>query len=215
MKPARRCRWFLCLCGWLLLPVVMRAAAPAAAFVQRVDLVDFHLLEKNSDLELSPTSQLVICFANIERAGAVDRAVALRRAAGEKWRLSYLAATPAQEPGQFRRDEAELDPVIARNVLAIVNHLLGSNVKVETKVLHQSSADDDAWIFVRGDQAVATGVASNRVLQRSRGEDAAIYRDLCAGLFGIFVAPDERDRVIKQLDRLTVRYVELKKLRRG
>lgn len=215
MKLARPGWWFLGCCCWLVPPVVALAAGPAAAFIRRVDLVDFHLLEKNNDLELSPASQLVICFANIERAGAVDRAVALRRGAEGKWRLTHLAALPSPAPGQFRREEIELDPVIARNVLAIVNHLLGSNVKVETRVLHQSSADDDAWIFVRGDRAVATAVASNRVLQHSQGEDAAIYRDLCAGLFGIFVAPEEQAQVTKQLDRLTVRYVELKKLRRG
>jgi len=192
----------------------MRGASASASFIQRVALIDFQLLETNNDLVLSPTHQQVICFPNIQRSGAIDRAVALRRLEDGKWRLLHLVAVPPGQPGQFRREEFELDPVIARNVLLIVNHLVGTNSDETSTPLRRPLPDDDAWLFVRGDRTVGTGVASNRALQRASGEDIAIYRDLCAGLFGIFVASEERKEIIKQLDRLTVRYVKLKQLAR-
>ncbi|HWA28117.1 MAG TPA: hypothetical protein VG734_20875 [Lacunisphaera sp.] len=188
------------------------AASPPAGFFERITLIDFQVVETNNDLVLSPTHQLVISFPNIQRAGAVDRAVALRRIEGGKWLLTHFVAAPPRQPGQFRREDFELDPVIARHVLAIANHLLGANGSDTAGPLRQPAPDDDAWMFARGDRTVATAVASNQLLQRGTGEDVAIYRDLCAGLFGIFVAPEERNQVIKQLDRLTVRYVKLKQL---
>ena len=56
------------------------------------------------------------------------------------------------------------------------------------------------------------GVALNHALHGNEG--AAIYRDLCAGLFGLFVVAEERSTVLKQLDRLTAVYVKTNHLDR-
>lgn len=179
---------------------------PAAQpFIQRVALTDFQLLETNNDLVLSPDHELVLAFTNVRGPNAIDRAVALKRLPDGSWRLTQWRTRPSES---FAHEEISLAPEIARNVIAIARHLLEVNVRRPTDALHAPSSDDDAWIFLRTPRSALTGVALSSVLRLNRGAETAIYRDLCAGLVGVFTAPpEERAPVFKQLDRLTAEYV--------
>lgn len=217
----RNChRWWivpLLLLGAVPLRAVLLPASVPPPFVQRVDVTDFLLLETNNDLALSPANQLVICFPAPDKPAAVTRAVALRRDPAGRWWVSYLAAIPPGGPGKFRREEKEIDPIIARNVLAVFRHLLEYNVFAPTGAMHEPSAEDNAWVLVRDRTSAIAGVALIPALHTRAGaqvdEDGTVYRDLCSGLVGIFVAPpEEREEIIAQLDRFAGTYVAAKKL---
>jgi hypothetical protein len=216
MKLARHWFWILTLAGsaplgaWAQGTVVERPP-----FIQRVVLTDFLLLETNNDTALAPTNVLVIYFPSYEQPSRIERAVALRRGANGKCVVTYLTAVPPKEPGQFRREEKEIDPAIARNVMAVFRHLLETNVYAPIEALYQPSKNDDAWILLRDRQVALAGVVLNGSLHAARTEDVRVYRDLCAGLIGMFLAPpDERDKALVQLDRFAATYVESKQLLR-
>ena len=188
-------------------------AGAGRPFVQRIALTDYLLLETNSDLALSPSQQLVVAFTTKGRFNVVERAMALRRKAPDVYVLSYLVAQPTIAANRYHREELQLDPEISRNVLACFRHLLEQKALSVQGALYQSSEDDDAWIFLRpeANKAIA-GVALNHELHGNGG--AAIYRDLCAGLFVMFVVTEERSTVLKQLDRLTAVYIKTNRLDR-
>lgn len=218
MKRNRHQWWIpLLLLGVAPLRAVLLPASAPAPFVQRVDVTDFLLLETNNDLALSPANQLVICFPVPDKPEAVARVVALRRDPSGRWLLSYLAAIPPGGPGQFRQEERALDPTIARNVVAVFRHLLEINVYAPTGGLHSPSTEDNAWIFLRDRTSAIAGVALTPAMHTRAGgsadEDGTVYRDLCVGLVGLFVAPpEEREEVLAQLDRFAGAYAESKKL---
>lgn len=200
-------RWSLLAC-WAGLMIAAQAETGSAPFIRKVALTDFLLLETNNDLALSPSNSLVVCFTGITGPGAVERAVALRRQANGRWLLSHLAAVPPKEPGQYRLNEVELAPEIAQHVMLIFRHLMETKALPASRVVYQPSDGDAAWIWVRTGSTTATGVALDAILHLDRGEETAIFRDLCAGLVGIFVAPpEERNRVLTQMDRLATAYV--------
>jgi len=214
MKRARHWSGFLALVA-LATPAI---AAPEIVvtpppFVQRVVLTDFLLVETNNDVALAPSNLLVIYFPDFARPNHLARGVALRRATGDKWLVTYVAAVPPGEPGQFRREEQVIEPVIARNVLAVMRHLLEINVLPPRAALYQASPDDDAWILLRDRQTPLSGVVLNSGLRSGNPEDVRVYRDLCAGLVGLFVASvAERQEILAQLDRFAATYVEAKNL---
>jgi hypothetical protein len=203
-----------------LVGVLPAGAAPAIVlepppFVQRVVLTDFLLVETNNDLALAPANLLVIYFPAPDRPGRVARGVALRRGAGGKWIVTYLAAVPPGKPGEYRSEELPLDAVIARNVLATVRHLMETNAHPPRDALYRPSSNDEAWLLLRDQATPLAGVVLDNALQVGRVEDVRVFRDICAGLVGMFVAPaEEREVVIAQLDRFTGTYVTEHKLLR-
>jgi len=216
MKLARHRYLLLILAGTLSLPALGQGiVVEPPPFIQRVVLTDFLLLETNNDTALAPTNVLVLYFPNYEQPTRIERAVALRRGQNGKFVVTYLAAVPPKEPGQFRREEKEIDAAIARNVMAVFRHLLETNVYVAREALYEPSKNDDAWILLRDRQTALTGVVLNGALHAARTEDVRVYRDLCAGLIGMFMAPpDERDQALAQLDRFAATYAEAKQLLR-
>jgi hypothetical protein len=180
---------------------------PSRVFIQRIEITDFLLLETNNDLALSPGSTVVLCFAGGGDPAKVERAVALRRRADGSWWLSYMGAAPSNGSGQYERKQRELAPEIARNVVAIFGRLMQDFAAPPVGALYHPSGNEDAWIYLRTDMGQTAGVAMNGALHLDRGADSAIYRDLCAGLVGVFVVPpEEQDRVLTQLDRLSAAY---------
>jgi hypothetical protein len=216
MKPARHWRWCL---PWLV-AVVPAEAAPAIVlepppFVQRVVLTDFLLVETNNDVALAPTNLLVIYFPASDHPDRVARGVGLRRNAAGKCIVTYLAAVPPGKTGDFRTEEKPLDPVIARNVLLVVRHLVETNSHPAREALYRPSGNDEAWILLRDQPTPLTGVVLSDALQVGRAEDVRVFRDVCAGLVGMLVAPrEEQQDVIAQLDRFTAAYVEARNLLR-
>lgn len=201
--------------GWRFVCIVaLLAAMPAAAetrlvkpFIQQIALTDFQLLETNNDLVLSPSHQLVLCFTTFGPAGTINRVVALRQRARDGYVLTYRSATTGVAHSETR--EVELAPEIARNVLACFRDVMTHSLLPPSRALHEPTRNDDVWIFVRtaGNQTL-TGTALNSALQ-SPGDygNVTIYRDLCAGLVGVFVYPEERNALLKQLDRFAAVYV--------
>jgi hypothetical protein len=216
MKPPRH-RW------WILAALIaaMRAtAAPAIvleppAFVQRVVLSDFLLVETNNDVALAPANLLVIYFPVPDHPERVSRGVALRRGASGKWIVTYLAAVPPGNPGEYRSEEKPLEPVIARNVMAVMRHLIEANALAPRDALYRASNNDEAWLLLRDQSTPLAGVVLSDALQVGRVEDVRVFRNVCAGLVGMFVAPtEERQEVVAQLDRFTAAYVTEHKLLR-
>jgi len=203
--------WCLACCAGVLAgPLGAAPTRLVQPFVQPIGLTDFQLLETDNDLALSPSHELVLCFTYASQPRAINRVVTLRSRSRNGYVLSYLLARPAGEAGRFQRQELELAPEIARNVLACFRDLMEHSLLSSPPAMHVASDNDDAWIFLRPPgNRTTTGVALNGVLQTAGDyENVIIYRDLCAGLVGVFAYPEERNALLKQLDRLAAVYVK-------